>query len=150
MPMSEAELAAAQGLADAEVAISDDNFGGEAVQAKAHDSKFNLAEEEEGAPAPAAEPLANPRDIAAQRLAAAEAGGPMARPATPSKKPGEGCDMEACQSAADRAREFAAQCEEQTAFISDKYGFRAGSCALAPAPSAVTQWRSRHASAAPR
>ena len=106
MPMSEAELAAAQGLADAEVAISDDNFGGEAVQAKAHDSKFNLAEEEEGAPAPAAEPLANPRDIAAQRLAAAEAGGPMARPATPSKKPGEGCDMEMAQSAADRAREF--------------------------------------------
>ena len=145
MPMSEAELAAAQGLADAEVAISDDNFGGEAVQAKAHDSKFNLAEEEEGAPAPA-----NPRDIAAQRLAAAEAGGPMARPATPSKKPGEGCDMEIAQSAADRAREFAAQCEEQTAFISDKYGFRAGSCALAPAPSVVTQWRSRHASAAPR
>ena len=145
MPMSEAELAAAQGLADAEVAISDDNFGGEAVQAKAHDSKFNLAEEEEEARG-----LANPRDIAAQRLAAAEAGGPMARPATPSKKPGEGCDMEMAQSAADRAREFAAQCEEQTAFISDKYGFRAGSCALAPAPSVVTQWRSRHASAAPR
>ena len=145
MPMSEAELAAAQGLADAEVAISDDNFGGEAVQAKAHDSKFNLAEQEEEARG-----LANPRDIAAQRLAAAEAGGPMARPATPSKKPGEGCDMEIAQSAADRAREFAAQCEEQTAFISDKYGFRAGSCALAPAPSAVTQWRSRHASAAPR
>ena len=145
MPMSEAELAAAQGLADAEVAISDDNFGGEAVQAKAHDSKFNLAEEEEEARG-----LANPRDIAAQRLAAAEAGGPMARPATPSKKPGEGCDMEIAQSAADRAREFAAQCEEQTAFISDKYGFRAGSCALAPAPSVVTQWRSRHAPAAPR
>ena len=143
--MSEAELAAAQGLADAEVAISDDNFGGEAVQAKAHDSKFNLAEEEEEARL-----LANPRDIAAQRLAAAEAGGPMARPATPSKKPGEGCDMELTATAADRAREFAAQCEEQTAFISDKYGFRAGSCALAPAPSVVTQWRSRHASAAPR